>query len=84
VVISSVVFGLWHIGPTTVALQMNEVPMGAGGIGAVAGAVALTTVAGVLFCLLRILTGGILAPVLVHIATNSLGTLAAFYAQRAG
>jgi uncharacterized protein len=82
VVVSSVVFGLWHIGPTIVALQRNGVAMGAGGWAAVAGSVVVTTVAGVVFCLLRVHTGGIVAPVIVHTATNSLGTLAAYVAQR--
>jgi len=80
---SSAVFGLWHIGPTIVLLAENEVTLGAGGLVlAVTGSVAATTVAGVVFCGLRLRSGGIVAPALVHVATNSLGTLAAFWAQR--
>jgi uncharacterized protein len=84
IVVSSVVFGLWHIGPTIVALQHNAVPPGPAAWAAVAGSVAITAVAGVLFCLLRLHTGGIVGPVIVHTATNSLGTLAAYAAQRGG
>jgi uncharacterized protein len=84
IVVSSLVFGLWHIGPTIVALQRNGVTMGAGGWATVAGSVVVTTVAGVMFCLLRLHTGGIVGPVIVHTATNSLGTLAAYAAQRGG
>jgi uncharacterized protein len=84
IVVSSVVFGLWHIGPTIVALQRNGVALGPAAWAAVAGSVAITAAAGVLFCLLRLHTGGIVAPVIVHTATNSLGTLAAYVAQRGG
>jgi uncharacterized protein len=82
VVVSSLVFGLWHIGPTIVALQRNGIALDGAGWAAVAGSVAVTAVAGVLFCLLRLHTGGLVAPVLVHTATNSLGTMAAWIAQR--
>jgi uncharacterized protein len=79
---SSVVFGLWHIGPTIVALRINALPLDGRGWLAVAGAVVATAVAGVLFCLLRWRSGSLLAPMMAHVATNSLGTLAAFVAQR--
>lgn len=79
VVGSSIVFGLWHIGPAIELLRINEVAEGpAARAGAVAGAVAATTLGGALFCLLRVRTRGILGPVLGHFAANSLSTLAAF------
>jgi uncharacterized protein len=80
---SSVAFGLWHIGPTIVLAEVNALdgsPLVASAV--VLGAVALTTIAGLGFCLLRRWGGGIAAPVLVHIATNSLSLLAAVVAQR--
>ena len=78
VVVSSVVFGLWHVAPTIVTLRINDVAVvSASGLGAIAGAVAITTVAGALFCLLRLGSGSLVAPVLAHWATNGVGLLAA-------
>lgn len=79
---SSAVFGVWHVGPTLVLLADNDVTLGWGGLAvAVAGSAALTAVAGVVFCVLRLRSGSLVAPALVHGATNSLGTLTAFWAQ---
>lgn len=75
---SAVVFGLWHVPPTIVALRINGVdPVSLEGLGSIAGAVAVTTVAGVIFDLLRLRSGSLVAPVLAHWATNGLGLLAA-------
>jgi uncharacterized protein len=80
--VSSVVFGFWHVAPTMVALQVNGVDVSsAAGIGAIAGAVLVTTVAGMMFCWLRERSGSLLAPILAHWATNSLGLLAATSTQ---
>jgi uncharacterized protein len=74
----SVVFGVWHVAPTIVALQLNDVPPGsAAGLAAIAGAVVVTTVAGVLFSWLRLRSSSLVAPMLAHWATNALGLLAA-------
>lgn len=79
---SSIAFGLWHIGPTIVALDLNGIATEpAARVLAVSGAVVVTAAAGVLFCLLRVATGGILAPILAHAAINSLATTAAYLAQ---
>jgi uncharacterized protein len=78
VLASSVVFGLWHIAPTAVSLELNgATPTSAAGMAAIAGTVALTTVAGLAFTWLRWRSGSLLAPVLAHWATNALGLLAA-------
>lgn len=83
VVGSSAVFGLWHIGPALLLLAENDVALTPGGRAlAVGGAVALTAAAGAVLAALRLRTGGIAAPGLVHLATNALGTLAAYTAQR--
>lgn len=80
---SSAIFGLWHIGPTIVLLAENDVALSPGGRAlAVGGSVVATAAAGAVFAALRLRTGGILAPALVHLATNVLGTLAAYHAQR--
>jgi membrane protease YdiL (CAAX protease family) len=42
----------------------------------VVGTVLLTTVAGAVFCWLRVRSGSLLAPVLLHWALNGLGLLA--------
>jgi uncharacterized protein len=65
-----------------VALQVKGVEVSsAAGIGAIAGAVLVTTVAGMMFCWLRERSGSLLAPILAHWATNSLGLLAATSTQ---
>jgi uncharacterized protein len=75
---TSAVFGIWHVPPTIVALQVNDVAVvGAEGVGAIVGAVVVTTVAGIAFCWLRWRSGSLLAPTLAHWATNALGLLAA-------
>jgi uncharacterized protein len=84
VAVSSLLFGLWHILPTVSGLRANELAAGtAATVGAVTGAVVLTSIGGALFCALRLHTGSLIAPVLVHTATNSLATVAAFIVQRA-
>lgn len=79
---SSVVFGLWHVPPTLVALRLNEVDPGSpAGIGALVGAVVITTIAGVVFAVLRLIAGSLLAPILGHWATNAVGLLAAWFTE---
>ncbi len=82
VVWTSVVFGLWHIPPTMVALWINDVSAASpGGLGTIAGAVAVTTVAGALFTWLRVASRSLVAPILAHVATNSLALIAAIWVQ---
>jgi uncharacterized protein len=84
VAVSSALFGLWHILPTISALRANDLVEGvAATFGAVAGAVLVTGIGGVLLCALRIHTGSLVAPVVAHTATNSLAIVAAFVVQRA-
>lgn len=82
VTVSSVVFGLWHIPPTIVALWINEVSAtSVEGSLTIAGSVVVTTIAGYGFAWLRVASGSLLAPILAHCATNSLALLAAVYVQ---
>jgi membrane protease YdiL (CAAX protease family) len=80
---SSAVFGVWHIRPALSALAANDLVEGPV---ATAAAVLLaclgTAGAGVVLTSLRLRSGSLLAPVLVHLATNSLGSLAAAAAIR--
>lgn len=79
VVVSSVLFGLWHILPSIGTHEQNpalgSVTGGGlrGNIIAVTLSVLTTTVAGVLFAGLRLISGSVLAPMGLHWATNGLG-----------
>ncbi|NUR85786.1 MAG: CPBP family intramembrane metalloprotease, partial [Nonomuraea sp.] len=81
--VSSALFGLWHIlpaidmakaNPALGALTAGESPSHLDTARVVAGSVVSTAAAGVLFCELR-RRGGLLAPTMLHLATNSLGYL---------
>lgn len=81
-VISSLVFGLWHILPGwevgTVNPTLRDLFGDAGRIVPVAAAVASTTLAGLVLGLFRERSGSLLAPMLVHWSTNGLGYLFAY------
>lgn len=79
-VMAAALFGLCHIAPTAKALEVNGVRRHR--VAAVAGAVAFTTVVGLLLWELRVATGGLAAPALVHVAANSGATVAAFVVFR--
>ncbi|MET9337253.1 CPBP family intramembrane glutamic endopeptidase [Nonomuraea sp. NPDC003804] len=77
--VSSTLFGLWHILPSMEMARANpalgELTSGDGDMArVVVGSVVSTAAAGVLFCELR-RHRGLLAPALLHLATNSLGYL---------
>lgn len=80
---SAAAFGLWHIGPALELVRANRFGWGPGLTALfVAGAVVGTAAGGVVLSWLRIRTGGIVAPLVVHASANSLATLAAFWVQR--
>ena len=82
---SSALFGLWHVLPALSAATANDLASTlAGRAGLVAAGVAVTAAAGILFCGLRFRSGSVVAPMLLHTATNSLGVTAAFVALRTG
>lgn len=68
---SSLAFGLWHVLPTLTAGPVS------GGAAVVAGNVAATAVAGLLFAWLRLSSGSVVAPVLAHVAVNGVALVAA-------
>jgi membrane protease YdiL (CAAX protease family) len=79
VVVAAILFGLWHILPSIGTHEQNPA-LGSvvgkgrrGNIIAVALSVLTTAVAGVLFSLLRLFSGSVLAPMGFHWATNGLG-----------
>ena len=81
--VSSALFGLWHIlpaadmaraNPALGGLTAGESPARLDMTGVVAGSVVSTAAAGVFFCELR-RRGGLAAPAMLHLATNSFGYL---------
>lgn len=83
--VSSALFGLWHIAPTLHTMSDNRAVQGATdtvlGKGlVVAGSVAVTFVAGLLFCWLRLRSRSLVAPVLAHVATNGVALVVAWFA----
>jgi CAAX protease family protein len=82
--VTSVLFGLWHIAPTLHTMSDNHVFRGeagsvAGQVLLVLGAVLLTSGAGLVFCWLRLRSGSLVAPVLAHAATNGLALAVAWF-----
>ena len=84
-VVSALLFGLWHVLPAVDGARQNsptsEVAR-AEHLRQVAGTVAFTALAGVVFGVLRDQSGSLLAPALLHWATNGLGIVAAALAWR--
>jgi membrane protease YdiL (CAAX protease family) len=84
VVVSSTLFGLWHVLPSLGLQRQNAAVHGLVGSGrlgaaaAVAGAVAGTALAGVAFCELRRRSGSLLAPFALHWATGAAALLLAW------
>ena len=87
-VISSVLFGLWHILPSIGTHESNPALGGVAGEGrkgnviAVALSVLTTSIAGVVFVGLRLVSGSILGPMGLHWATNGLGYFFSFFLIR--
>jgi membrane protease YdiL (CAAX protease family) len=83
--ITSALFGLWHIAPTLHTASGNSAVGGAaasagGRVLLVLGAVAVTFLAGLAFCWLRLRSRSLLAPVAAHAATNGLALTVAWFA----
>lgn len=80
-VVSSTLFGVWHVAPALgggSANQAIDAVAGDGTLGLLlrlAGTVLFTGAAGVLFCELRVRSGSLLTPVLAHWAVNGIGVL---------
>lgn len=73
--ISSVVFGLWHVAPAAIMVRTND-PVASGGDVArrIVGTVVLMTLIGLGLVWLRLETGSLLAPLTMHAGVNSLAT----------
>lgn len=86
--VSSALFGVWHVLPS-LGLSSANAAVGAtvGAWGQVAHsalAVLATFVAGIALCAWRRCSGHLAAPMLVHVATNSLGVLFAWSVTASG
>jgi len=82
--ITSALFGLWHIVPTLHTMSDNRAISGAsnnfaGQVLLVTGTVVATFVAGLAFSWLRLRSRSLIAPILAHIATNGLALLIAWF-----
>jgi uncharacterized protein len=83
-IVSSGLFGLWHVLPSLGINKVNPALRDAGVARPVAvlGAVALTTVAGCFMCWVRLRARSLFAPAFLHVATNSLGFAVAWFVLR--
>jgi uncharacterized protein len=83
---SSLLFGLWHVLPAWAINTVNPV-LRSSGVSrplAVLGAVLSTAVAGLFMGWVRIRARSLLAPVMLHVATNSFGFAIAWLVVRRG
>jgi membrane protease YdiL (CAAX protease family) len=83
--ITSALFGLWHIAPTLHTMSDNHVFSGeaasvAGQVLLVLGSIVVTFVPGLAFCWLRLRSRSLIAPVMAHVATNGLALTVAWFA----
>jgi membrane protease YdiL (CAAX protease family) len=80
---ASLAFGLWHVSPTIIGIRMNEPDASTRRLAvAVVGAIVLTTLVGLALAWLRVETGSLLAPIVLHAGVNSSAAFAAVIAHR--
>lgn len=84
---SSSLFGLWHISPTLGTMadnaQLADTTAWTGGKAlVVAGSVAVTFVAGLVFSWLRLRSNSLLAPIIAHLSTNGVAFVVAWTVLR--
>jgi uncharacterized protein len=83
IAVTSAVFGIWHVRPTAGALRVNGLASGPGRtLAGVGSGVAATAAGGVLLSWLRLRSGSLAAPMLLHLATNCGGALTAWAVAR--
>ena len=79
-VISSVLFGLWHVQPAIGVVTSHPSVERFNGASAVAAAVLVSSLIGAALCELRRRSGSLLAPAALHWTANALGYVAAYLA----
>lgn len=77
VLISSLLFGLWHVIDAIIFSRNNDSLGGKGQT--IIATIGFTTLAGVAFAILRLVSGSLLAPILLHISANSGGLLVSWH-----
>lgn len=77
VVVTSLAFGLWHIGPTL--HELRDLGTVVDPVATIAAIVAVTTLGGVLFAGLRLLGRSLVASALTHWSMNAAGLVAALF-----
>ena len=82
--VTSVLFGLWHVQPTLDTMGDNQAVSGVPPVLVVFGAVAATFAAGLAFAWLRLRSRSLVAPILAHVATNGLALAVAWVVVHAG
>ena len=83
--ITSALFGLWHIEPTLHTMRDNRaVASTAGQVLVVFGAITVTFAAGLFFCWLRLRSRSLVAPVMAHAAVNGLALTVAWFVIHRG
>lgn len=81
--LASAAFGLWHVAPTLIGLRINDSDASRQKVrAAVIGAVLATTIAGLGLTWLRVWSGGLWAPIVLHAGVNSVGAVGAWVAGR--
>jgi uncharacterized protein len=81
--LSSVAFGLWHVSPALNMVAANRPHAGTPvRLAVVAGTVLLTSLAGLALAWMRIASGSLAAPALLHATLNGLATIAGVLAGR--
>jgi membrane protease YdiL (CAAX protease family) len=83
--ITSALFGLWHIAPTLHTMSDNHMFRGeaasvAGQVLLVLGSIAVTFAAGLVFCWLRLRSRSLIAPGMAHAAINGVALAVAWFA----
>jgi uncharacterized protein len=83
--VTSALFGLWHIAPTLHTMSDNHefrsaAASIAGQVLLVLGSIAVTFAAGLVFCWLRLRSRSLIAPIMAHAATNGLALTVAWFA----
>ena len=81
---SSLLFGVWHVVPMVATLRTNGLAVRPRSLGAavVATGIVATGIAGAGFCWLRLSTGGLVAPMIVHASVSATATVVAAVALR--
>ena len=83
IVVSSILFGLWHILPSLNFAKTNEKANGLP-LATITGTVVFTAITGVFFAWLRVESGSIVAPIMIHYVANSGGYTASWLLYRNG